>query len=203
MNIDKTIKNFKKNNITAILLNNSEELVDYIKKNIPVGSTVGVGDSVTLESTGIYDLLRSGDFNFLDKYKDQLSKDEKRNIYINNFNADFFLSGVNAISETGCIFNIDGNGSRVAPMIYGPKKVYLIAGINKIVEDEKAALERMRTIAAPLDNRRCGKNNPCVKVGHCVDCKSKTKICNYFTKIQGQFDENRIELILLNGEYGY
>lgn len=203
MNIDKTIKNFKRNNITAILLNNSEELVDYIKKNIPVGSTVGVGDSVTLESTGIYDLLRSGDFNFLDKYNDQLSKDEKRNIYINNFSADVFLSGVNAISETGCIFNIDGNGSRVAPMIYGPKKVYLIAGINKIVEDEKAALERMRTIAAPLDNRRCGKNNPCVKVGHCVDCKSKTKICNYFTKIQGQFDENRIELILLNGEYGY
>lgn len=203
MNIDKTIKKFKRNNITAILLNNSEELVDYIKKNIPVGSTVGVGDSVTLESTGIYDLLRSGDFNFLDKYNDQLSKDEKRNIYINNFSADFFLSGVNAISETGCIFNIDGNGSRVAPMIYGPKKVYLIAGVNKIVEDEKAALERMRTIAAPLDNRRCGKNNPCVKVGHCVDCKSKTKICNYFTKIQGQFDENRIELILLNGEYGY
>lgn len=203
MNIDKTIKNFKRNNITAILLNNSEELVDHIKKNIPVGSTVGVGDSVTLESTGIYGLLRSGDFNFLDKYNDQLSKDEKRNIYINNFSADFFLSGVNAISETGCIFNIDGNGSRVAPMIYGPKKVYLIAGVNKIVEDEKAALERMRTIAAPLDNRRCGKNNPCVKVGHCVDCKSKTKICNYFTKIQGQFDENRIELILLNGEYGY
>lgn len=203
MNIDKTIKNFKRNNITVTLLDNPEELVDFIKKNIPVDSTVGVGDSVTLESTGIYDLLRSGNYCFLDKYNKKLTKDEKRNIYINNFNADFFLSGVNAISENGCIFNIDGNGSRVAPMLYGPRKVYLISGINKIVEDESAALERMRKIAAPLDNRRCGKENPCVKVGHYVDCKSKNKICNYFTKIQGQFDAERIELILLNGEYGY
>lgn len=203
MDINRVIKNFKKNQITVTLLRDGNELIDFLKSHIPANSIVGVGDSVTLETTGVYSMLRDGTYKFLDKYDKRLTKEEKQEIYIKNFSADFFLSSVNAISANGCVFNIDGNGSRVAPIIYGPKKVYLITGINKIVEDEESAIERMRSIAAPLDNIRCGKNNPCVKAGHCVDCKSKTKICNYFTKIQGQFDSQRIELILLDGEYGY
>lgn len=197
------VKNFKKNNINVTVLEDSDELLRFLKKNIPAHSVVGVGDSVTLERTGVYDFLRRETYTFLDKYDKRLTKEEKRNIYLRNFDADVFLSSVNAISANGCLFNIDGNGSRVASMLYGPRKVYLIAGTNKIVDDEQSALQRMRSIAAPLDNIRCAKNNPCVKAGHCVDCKSKTKICNYFTKIQGQFDENRIEVILLKGEYGY
>ena len=203
MDIDIVVKNFKKNKIKVTVLEDSHELLCFLKNNMPAHSVVGVGDSVTLETTGVYDFLRRETYTFLDKYEERLTKEEKRNIYLKNFDADFFLSSVNAISANGCLFNIDGNGSRVAPMLYGPRKVYLIAGTNKMVDDEQSALERMRTIAAPLDNIRCAKNNPCVKAGHCVDCKSKTKICNYFTKIQGQFDENRIELILLKGEYGY
>jgi len=203
MDIDIVVKNFKKNKIKVTVLEDSNELLCFLKNNMPAHSVVGVGDSVTLETTGVYDFLRRETYTFLDKYEERLTKEEKRNIYLKNFDADFFLSSVNAISANGCLFNIDGNGSRVAPMLYGPRKVYLIAGTNKMVDDEQSALERMRTIAAPLDNIRCAKNNPCVKAGHCVDCKSKTKICNYFTKIQGQFDENRIELILLKGEYGY
>jgi hypothetical protein len=203
MDINKVIKKFKKNNITVTFLNDGNELIEFLKKNIPNNSVIGVGDSMTLEITGVYSMLREGKYTFLDKYDKRLTKEEKRNIYIKNFGADIFLSGVNAISENGSLFNIDGNGSRVAPIIYGPKKVYLISGINKITADEQSALERMRSIAAPLDNIRCGKDNPCMKAGHCVDCKSKNKICNYFMKIQGQFDEQRIELILLNGEYGY
>jgi Uncharacterised ACR, YkgG family COG1556. len=203
MDIDIVVKNFKKNKIKVTVLEDSNELLCFLKNNMPAHSVVGVGDSVTLETTGVYDFLRRETYTFLDKYDERLTKEEKRNIYLKNFDADFFLSSVNAISANGCLFNIDGNGSRVAPMLYGPRKVYLIAGTNKMVDDEQSVLERMRTIAAPLDNIRCAKNNPCVKAGHCVDCKSKTKICNYFTKIQGQFDENRIELILLKGEYGY
>ncbi len=141
--------------------------------------------------------------SYLDKYQPHLSKGEKRRLYINNFSADFFISGVNAVCMDGTIFNLDGNGSRVAPMIYGPGKVFLIAGLNKVVADADAAYERIRTIAAPLDNIRLGKPNPCVKTGTCMDCKSKTKICNYFSKIQGQFDGNRIHLLLLKGKYGY
>lgn len=203
MNIDLVIRNFKRNNIKATLFENKDRLIDYLKEQIPHNSIVGVGDSVTLETLGIYDLLREGTYLFLDKYNKELTKEEKRKIYIRNFDADFFISGANAISADGCIFNLDGNGSRVAPMLYGPRKVYVISGTNKIVADEKSAVERIKTIAAPLDNVRCNKSNPCVKIGHCVDCKSKQKICNYFTKIQGQFNDERIELLLIEGDYGY
>lgn len=203
MDIDLLSKNFKRNNIPVLLIEDRDALIDFLRTSIPANSVVGVGDSVTLEETGVYDFLRRGAYQFLDKYQPFLSKDEKRQLYINNFSADFFLSGVNAISMDGTIFNLDGNGSRVAPMIYGPGKVFLIAGLNKVVADANAAYERIRTIAAPLDNIRLGKRNPCVKTGICMDCKSKTKICNYFTKIQGQFDRERIHLLLLNGKYGY
>lgn len=203
MDIELLIKNFKRNRITATLLNSEAEFTKYLINNIPANSTVGVGDSMTLEKLGVYDFLRSGSFHFLNKYKEGLSRDEKRAIYLKNFDADIFLSGVNAISTEGKIYNLDGNGSRAAPIIYGPRKVILVSGTNKIVENEAAALERIKRVAAPLDNIRLGKSNPCVKKGYCTDCHSKTKICNYHTVIQGQFDENRIELVLLRGEYGY
>lgn len=203
IDIELLSKNFKRNNIPVLLIEDRNTLIDFLGKSIPPNSVVGVGDSVTLEETGVYDFLRNGTYQFLDKYRPHLSKDEKRQLYINNFSADFFLSGVNAVCMDGTIFNLDGNGSRVAPMIYGPGKVFLIAGLNKVVADADAAYERIRSIAAPLDNIRLGKPNPCVKTGTCMDCKSKTKICNYFTKIQGQFDGKRIHLLLLKGKYGY
>lgn len=203
MDIELLIKNFKRNRIKVTLLENKDSLIDYLSYKIVPNSTIGVGDSVTLDQLGVYDFLRNGDLDFLDKYKEGLSRDEKRTIYLKNFDADIFLSGVNAISSEGKIYNLDGNGSRVAPIIYGPHKVFLISGTNKIVSNENEALARIRNIAAPMDNIRLGKKNPCTKKGYCTDCRSKTKICNYHTVIQGQFDEDRIELILIEGDYGY
>ncbi|MBB4042286.1 lactate utilization protein [Bacteroides reticulotermitis] len=203
MEINMLIKALLRNRIKTTLLKDKEQLIDFLKEQIPVDSVVGVGDSVTLEETGVYHLLRTGQYRLLDKYRENLSKEEKRKLYLDNFNADFFISSVNAISMDGKLFNMDGNGTRVAPIIYGPRKVFLIAGVNKIVADHDAAIERIRNIAAPLDNVRLQKKNPCIKAGTCVDCKSKTKICNYLSVIQGQFDDERIELILLDGSYGY
>lgn len=203
MEMDILIKALLRNRIKTTLLKDKDQLIEFLEERIPTGSTVGVGDSITLEETGVYHLLRTGDYRFLDKYRETLSKEEKRKVYLDNFNADFFISSVNAISLDGKLFNMDGNGTRVAPIIYGPQKVFLIAGLNKIVADQDAAIERIRNIAAPLDNIRLQKKNPCTKAGTCVDCKSKTKICNYLSVIQGQFDDERIELILLDGKYGY
>ena len=203
MEINMLIKALLRNRIKTTLLKDKEQLIDFLKEQIPVDSVVGVGDSVTLEETGVYHLLRTGQYRLLDKYRENLSKEEKRKLYLDNFNADFFISSVNAISMDDKLFNMDGNGTRVAPIIYGPRKVFLIAGVNKIVADHDAAIERIRNIAAPLDNVRLQKKNPCIKAGTCVDCKSKTKICNYLSVIQEQFDDERIELILLDGSYGY
>ena len=103
----------------------------------------------------------------------------------------------------GQLFNIDGNGSRVAPMLYGPKQVIVVVGINKLVDTVEDAVCRARQIAAPLDAKRLHKNAPCVKLGKCINCKHEQRICNDFVLISRQFSKNRIKVILLNGNYGY
>lgn len=201
--LQKTILNLGRNNIYGIFLNSRADLLSFLDSQIPDGAVVGIGDSVTLETCGVYDYLRNRDLVFLDKYAQGQSRSQKRELYLKNFGADFFLSSVNAISSEGKIYNLDGNGSRVAPIIYGPKRVFLICGINKVVETEEQAFERIRTIAAPLDAQRLQKKTPCCVTGKCVDCKSPDKICNYHTIIQGQFDRERIKVVFINEELGY
>ncbi len=198
-----TVSAFKKNRINVKFMNNDIELLKYLDCSIKSASVVGVGDSMTLEELGVYDYLRNRDVIFLDKYDEKLNKDQKNKLYIKNFSSDVFLSSANAVTRDGKIVNLDGNGSRVAPIIYGPKKVIIVCGTNKLVDDYKAAMDRVRMHAAPLDAKRLGKNTPCVITGKCVECKSTDKICNYLTVVQGQFDSDRIELIFVKGSFGY
>ena len=167
------------------------------------GDIVGVGDSMTLFEAGVIDFLRNGNFNFLDKYEENLTTDETRAIYIKNFSADTFICSTNAITEIGELYNIDGNGSRVAPMIYGPKQVILIIGINKIVKNIEEAERRVRDYAAPIDAKRLNKDTPCTKLGYCVDCKGPNRICNDFVVIRGQFIKGRIKVLIVRDILGY
>jgi|APDOM4702015248_1054824.scaffolds.fasta_scaffold08066_4 hypothetical protein len=200
--LERTIINLEKRSIPARLFMSKHELLSYVKSVIPNGSTVGVGDSMTLDQLGLISWLRGGGFCFLDKYDQSLSPQDKRSIYLRNFDADFFLSGINAISEEGEIFNLDGNGSRVAPIIYGPRKVILIAGSNKVVKNEGEAIQRIKRVAAPQDAIRLEKKTPCAITGTCVDCRSSDRICNYLTSIKSQFNPNRIEVLLVSCELG-
>ena len=122
-NLDLTaaMKALRKNRIGAYYVADKEELISLIKTFIPNGTLVGCGDSVTLEELGVFDELRNRNIQFLDKYVPTLTKEEKREIYRKNFYTDTFITGTNAVTMDGKLFNIDGNGSRVAPMIYGPK----------------------------------------------------------------------------------
>ena len=201
--IQKLIKNLRKHNMAGYFVSDNNELIELIKKLIPEDSTVGCGDSVTLEDTGVFEFLRNGYYNFYDKHKPGLSADEKRELYIKNFSADTFITGTNAITKDGKLFNIDGNGSRVAPMLYGPKQVIVVVGKNKIVKDEEAAVKRARQIAAPLDAIRLKKDTPCVKKRKCVDCSDKQRICNDFVLICGQFTEDRIKVIIVDDDLGH
>ena len=170
---------------------------------IPEGATVGSGDSVTLEQTGVFDFLRKGDYVFYDKFRSGITSTEKRTLYLKNFSAHTFITGTSAVTMDGKLFNIDGNGSRVAPMIYGPQQVIVVIGSNKIVQDETEAITRTRQIAAPLDAIRLGRDTPCATLGRCVDCKHEQRICNDFVLITGQFIENRIKVIILDEALGY
>lgn len=201
--IERTIKNLNSRNMEGYYVNNTEQLFQKIKEFIVEGSTIGVGDSMTLFETKIIDFLRDGSFNFLDKYEEKLTKDEKREIYIKNFSADTFISSTNAITENGELYNIDGNGSRVAPMLYGPKQVIIVAGINKIVKNLEEAEMRVRQYAAPIDAKRLNKDTPCAKLGYCIDCKSPNRICNDFVVIKGQFIKKRIKVIIVGENLGF
>ncbi|AJD30216.1 lactate utilization protein [Clostridium sporogenes] len=201
--VERTIKNLNRRNMEGHYIDNIDQLFEKLKEFIADGSIVGVGDSMTLFEAGVIDFLRSGNFNFLDKYQDKLTKDKKREIYIKNFSADTFICSTNAITEDGELYNIDGNGSRVAPMIYGPKQVILIAGINKIVKNIEEAENRVRSYSAPVDAKRLNKDTPCTKLGYCVDCKSPNRICNDFVVIRGQFIKGRIKVLILGENLGY
>lgn len=201
--VERTIKSLNSRNMEGYFLKNKEELSEKLQDLIPEGSIVGVGDSMTLFETGIIEFLRSGTFNFLDKYEEGLSKDSKKEIYIKNFSADTFLCSTNAITEEGELYNIDGNGSRVAPLLYGPKQVILVVGTNKIVRNLEEAERRVRQYAAPIDAKRLNKDTPCTKLGYCVDCKSPNRICNDFVVISGQFNKGRIKVLIIDERLGY
>lgn len=201
--IQNLILELNRNNMSGYFVENNNELIDLLSKFIKPDDTVGCGDSVTLEETGVLDFLRNGSFNFYDKHRTDITPEEKRETYIKNFSADTFITGTNAITLDGKLFNIDGNGSRVAPMLYGPKQVLVVAGINKLVNTVEDAVKRTRQIAAPLDAKRLGKNTPCTKLGKCIDCRHKERICNDFVLITGQFIKDRIKVIIVNQTLGY
>ncbi len=201
--IDRTIKNLNRRNMDGFFVKDKNELIMLLKKLIDDNSTVGVGDSMTLFETGVIDFLRKGDYVFWDKYRDGITSEEKKEIYLKNFSANTFMCSTNALTEDGELYNIDGNGSRVAPMLYGPKQVILVTGINKIVKDIEEAEKRVRNYAAPIDAKRLNKDTPCTTLGYCVDCKSPNRICNDFTIIRGQFIKNRIKVIIVGEQLGY
>ncbi|MCL2842950.1 MAG: lactate utilization protein [Oscillospiraceae bacterium] len=201
--IQTTIDSLGRNNMAGYFVADATELIGLLQDLLPKGTIVGSGDSVTLEQTGVFEFLRNGDYVFHDKFQPGLTSADKRSLYLKNFSAHTFIIGTSAVTMDGKLFNIDGNGSRVAPMIYGPEQVIVVVGTNKIVPNVEAAIERTRQIAAPLDAIRLKKDTPCVTLGRCIDCNHKQRICNDFVLITGQFTENRIKVIIVNDALGY
>ena len=201
--VERTIANLQKRNMDGFYVTDQIQLIQLLKKLMPRNSIVGVGDSLTLFEMGVLDFLRNGSYNFLDKYKQGISDEEKKEIYIRNFSADAFLCSTNALTEEGELYNIDGNGNRVAAMIFGPNQVIIIVGINKIVKDIEEAEKRVRNYAAPIDAKRLNKNTPCTITGYCVDCTSKDRICNDFVVIRGQIIKGRIKVVIVGKNLGY
>lgn len=158
---------------------------------------------MTLFESGIIEYLRGGRYKFLDRYEEGLSRGDITKIYKQTFMADAYFVSTNAVTEKGELYNVDGTGNRVAAIMYGPDKVIVICGVNKIVSDLDGAIERNRKFSAPANAKRVGSKAPCTKTGYCMDCKSMDKICNEFTLIKGQANKDRIHVIFLNEDLGY
>lgn len=201
--VDRVIKSLNSNNISGYFAENRTEAIGIVERIVAEGSTVASGGSVTLDEIGIIDHLRSGRYVFLDRYADGLTEAEVKSIYRGAFSADAYLTGLNAITESGEIYNVDGNGNRVAAIIYGPDKVIFVAGVNKIVKDLDEAIERNKRTAAPPNTIRLNKKTPCVKLGYCVDCRSEDRICNKYSLIKREREQGRMHVILIDEQLGY
>ncbi len=122
---------------------------------------------------------------------------------LKTYDADFFISSANAITEDGVIINIDGNSNRVSAIAQGPKKVLFIIGMNKVCCDSDAAMKRARSVAAPVNAQRVGVSTPCVETGSCIDCKSPDTICCQFLITRFSRHKDRIHVILVNEDLGF
>lgn len=198
----RTIEAINKNNMNGYLVNTKEELIEKIKELVKENSTVSCGGSMSLFETGVIEHLRSGRYKFLDRYEEGLSREEITKIFKESFFADAYFASSNAVTEDGKLYNVDGNGNRVAAMLYGPDKVIVIAGVNKIVKDINEAIYRVENFAAPANAKRLDKKTPCTVTGKCMNCSSPERICREYTVIRKPVP-NRIFVLLLNEEYGY
>ncbi|WP_099189688.1 lactate utilization protein [Tepidibacter mesophilus] len=201
--VERTIQNLEINNINGYFVQTEEDALNKIKELINEGDTVSVGGSMTLFEVEVINLLRNENYNFLDRYEENLTSEEIKDINRKSFFSNVFLTSSNAITENGELYNVDGRGSRVAPMIYGPDKVIVVVGVNKIVRDLDEAIMRNKELAAPANARRLNKETPCANIGHCVDCNSKNRICNKYVVIKREIDLGRTHVIIVNKELGY
>lgn len=197
------IEVLKKNKMNGYFVENEAKALDIIKSITCIGDTIGFGGSITLLETKILDYFNTKDYNLLDRYKEGLTAEDIKNLFRKTFFADVFLTSANAITKKGEIYNVDGTGNRVAATLYGPDKVIIIVGKNKIVNNLEDAIERNKNISAPKNCVRLNKKTPCVKIGYCLDCNSEDRICNEYTLIKRQNDPDRIHIIIIDKELGY
>ena len=204
---EKLQKTYADSGMKLTYIEEKEALRAAIEAEIPEGATVSFGGSMTIYECGAIEIIRemdkAGRIRLLDRDRPGLSPENIRMIYQNSFFADVYVTSTNAMTEDGWLYNVDGTGNRVAALIYGPKKVLVFAGENKLVADKAAAVERMRTVAAPKNAMRLKRNTPCVKTGVCADCKSPDRICRSYVFTGPQREKDRISVLLLKGSYGY
>ena len=195
----KVIKGLASRNMTGYYAPSAEEAKKIALNLIPEGSTVTMGGGMSVHEIGLVDALKNGNYDFLDRDK----AEDKRAAMLAAYDADFFLSSCNAITEDGVLINIDGNSNRVSAIAQGPKKVLFIVGMNKVCSDVDGALKRARNVAAPINAQRFGLDTPCSKTGSCMDCKSPDTICCQFLITRFSRHADRIHVILVNDTLGF
>lgn len=200
--LERTTKALSSNYFDAHSFSNRESMISAVLQRITPGSKIGIGGSLSVRSIGLLERLAGIDVEVLDHWKQGLTKEEIDSIRLSQLTCDLFLSSANAITEKGELVNIDGFGNRVNAMTFGPKRVIIIAGYNKIVPDVNSALDRIRKIAAPLNARRLNLPLPCAESGFCHDCRSEARICRVTSIIERKPSGTNVSIYLLNEELG-
>lgn len=199
------IKNFKKRGIVGIYCESSAEAVREICRMIPPGALVGLGGSETILESGLIDALRRMDIRLLDRYKQGINKEEVSAMRHQGLASDVFVMSSNAVTADGKLVNMDGTGNRVAALIFGPAKVIVMAGMNKVVVDVEAASARVRNTAAPANSLRVGVDTPCSHTGFCQDpyCQPPHRICCQLVVTEASMTPGRVTVVLVGESLGY
>ncbi len=195
----KVIKGLQSRNMSGYYAEDRAAALNIALGLIGEGSSVTMGGALSVSEIGLTDAVKAGNYRFIDRDKFT----DKREAYLQAYDADVFLASANAITEDGIMVNIDGNANRVSAMAYGPKKLVLIVGMNKVCPDLDTAMKRARNVAAPINAQRFGLSTPCAKTGSCMDCKSPDTICCQFLITRFSRQAGRVHVILVNDSLGF
>lgn len=196
------LRNLKNRHFDAYYCETKEDALAKALELIPAGASVGWGGATSAVQIGLPDAVRQGDYRAIDR--DAAATPEDREQAMRDcLHADVFITGANAISLEGQMVNIDGMGNRVAAIVYGPKSVIVIAGMNKVADTLEAAVTRARTVAAPINKQRFAGETPCVVTGSCGNCKNESCICNQILITRNCRPAGRIKFIIVGEELGF
>ena len=195
------VKNLQSRHFEAYYCANKEEALKKALELIPEGSCVGWGGAMSCEEIGLMKALHAGNYRPMDRSLAK-SPEEREQMMRDMLFSDVFLTGANGLSLDGQMVNIDGTGNRAAAIIYGPKTVLVIAGMNKVVDTLDGAMQRARTVAAPMNKQRFEPNTPCAVTGSCADCKVEGCICNHIVDTRHCRPVGRIKFILVGEALG-
>lgn len=216
MSIARTIEKLRKNNMEAAYLPAAQDVVPMLRSLLDEHCSIAVGGSMTLVETGALKFIRSGLYQFIDQYEPNLTDEQIHNRFIEAFSADVFLSSVNAITERGELYCVDGTSNRVSALLFGSKRVIIVAGWQKIVPCLRDAVERVKRIAGPANAIRLEKDTHCTKTGYCVVpfCDDRHLmtippgscdhgICSNMVVMGRQPKKGRITVLIVGEELGY
>jgi L-lactate utilization protein LutB len=194
------------NNFRVFVAQNTGEAKRIVLEEIlpkTGAKTVSWGGSMTFLATGLYDAVKNmSGLEVLDTFDKSKSAEENLELRRRGLLTDLFITGTNAVTESGMLVNLDMIGNRVGGITFGPKDVVILVGRNKIVSDLDEAMWRIKNYVAPTNAMRLDKNTPCVKTSFCEDCKSPDRICNNWTITEKSFPKGRVKIVLINEDLG-
>ena len=195
------VRNLENRHFEAHYCATREEAAEKVLELIPEGASIGWGGTLTCAQLGLMEMLHAGNYNCMDRDLCATAEDREK-LQRQMFFADWFITGANGLSLDGQMVNIDGTGNRVAPIVYGPRNILVVAGMNKVEDTLEAAMNRARTVAAPMNKQRFPNQTPCEVTGTCGDCKAEGCICNQILVTRHCRPAGRIKFILVGEDLG-
>lgn len=201
--IKRTMDNLVINKMKPFYAENCGQALDIIRSLIKDDKLITIGGSATLKECGVVEMLSHEFSHSFSPRPVDGNTEQMRDFFRSEFSSDTFFASTNALTENGELYNVDGNGNRVAAMIYGPTQVIIVVGVNKIVKDLDEAKRRVEKIAAPMNTKRLNSATPCKETGECAHCHSSQRICCSYVTLAQQRVPDRIKVIIVNENLGF